>query len=203
MKSDEEIMALVAEAQTDGQNAEKARCAVLEFLRPRMRSYAAKVFPEVLQSRADPSDITQEALIRVDCGFNEFKGTTVGELIVWAQWKVKGKISDYLAKHVEAERQSVSNELSGPANEEFLQLAKSRDLSANSAVSNLETLRANIESLPEETRRVMFLTLMSEMSSSEIAEELGLSIEEVDRLENRALDALRKNTDSAAKAKYS
>ena len=33
----------------------------------------------------------------------------------------------------------------------------------------------------------MFLTLMSEMSSSEIAEELGLSIEEVDRLAVREI----------------
>lgn len=201
MISADDIMALVAEAQTDGPNAEKARCAVMEFLRPRMRSFAAKEFPEVLQSRADPSDITQEALIRVDRGFNEFKGTTVGELIVWAQWKVRGKISDYLAKHVKAEQQSVLNELSGPSNEEFFKVAKSRDLSTSSAVSNIETLRASIESLPEETRRVMFLTLMSEMSNSEIAEELGLSIEEVDRLERRALKALKKITDSAAKVK--
>ena len=196
MKSDDEVMALVAEARSGSGNAREARDAVMEFLRPKMRSFAARQFPDVIKPHLDPSDITQEALIRVDNGLNDFNGTTVGQLIAWAEWKVKGKISDHLQKQLADKRLGSSAEISGPTGDELLQSVPARDLSASSSVSNIETMRTNIERLPEDTRQVMSLMWLSDMSSQEIAEKLDLTIAEVDQLERRALKALRKIQES-------
>lgn len=190
--TDAEIMTWVAEVRSNPEHSNEARERLVSFLRPRMRAYAAKYFPELVSAYADPSDVTQEALIRVDSGYDQFHGSTVGQLVAFAQHKVRGRIKNLLEKHSAAKRGGKLRQVHGSAGDDILQTIANRDFSAGSLLSRAEAKRAAIESLPSEMRTVVTLLWISGKSAKEIAEEEGFSVEAVGRLERQALRALPK-----------
>src|SRR5260221_8364347 len=56
---------------------------IVEELRPYLKGVAAAILDERVAGKVDPSDVVQQALLASFAGFDQFRGTTVGDLKLW------------------------------------------------------------------------------------------------------------------------
>ncbi len=164
-----------------------ARERMAELLRPGLRNFAEIIFPNAVKRRADPSDVTQEALIEIDDSIEGFRGSAARELWAWARWKVRAKTKDLYEKHVEAGKRSVNHEVSFSD----AVYVEGSDSSPSASAQSREYFARKIEGLPEEERLLMALFYLDGCTPVRAAEALSWTVERVERIRIKAMRRLR------------
>ena len=144
----------------------------------KLASFEATVLPHLdaaynlarwlLHNKADAEDVAQEAVLRAFRFFGSFRG---GDGRPWLLTIVRNTCYSYLQKNR-------SHELSLPIEDELFDV-QSQDPSPEARliqIDSSEILMKALEQLPVETREIIVLREIEEMSYKEIAEIAGLPI---------------------------
>ncbi len=153
----------------------------------KIRRYLARLVGE-----ADSEDVTQEAFLRVNAGLNDFRGDS--SLSTWIYRIATNAAMDHLRKSDPLKQANDSHSTEDSLNKE----EKSVDHDAPALDTQLirkemnECIRGIVEGLPENYRTVLILSDLEELSNSEIAEVLDISLETVKIRLHRARARLKK-----------
>jgi len=144
----------------------------------KLASFEATVLPHLdaaynlarwlLHNKADAEDVAQEAMLRAFRFFGSFRG---GDGRPWLLTIVRNTCYSYLQKNR-------SHELSLPIEDELFDV-QSQDPSPEARliqIDSSEILMKALEQLPVETREIIVLRELEEMSYKEIAEIAGVPI---------------------------
>ena len=144
----------------------------------KLASFEATVLPHLdaaynlarwlLHNKADAEDVAQEAVLRAFRFFGSFRG---GDGRPWLLTIVRNTCYSYLQKNR-------SHELSLPIEDELFDV-QSQDPSPEARliqIDSSEILMKALEQLPVETREIIVLRELEEMSYKEIAEIAGIPI---------------------------
>ncbi len=151
-----------------------------------------------LQCKFDESDAVQNTLLEAHRAFDQFRGTTEGELTAWLRQILatslvksirhyrgtKGRCAD-LERELTRELAEASNSLNS-------ELIDAHTPSQRAIEQERGVLLANaISSLPEAYREVVILRNLEDLKFPEIATRMGRSVDSVRKLWIRALAHLR------------
>jgi len=149
-----------------------------------------------LRAKVNPSDVVQETFLEAQRAFNNFRGTTEGELLAWLRRILRNNLAN-VTRHFAAERRQVRREVSLDCPESGG--AKPPDQAAKlpSPSSGLvereeaEALQAAFRRLPEDYRRVIEMRHVQGRSFAEVGAALGRSAGAVRKLWVRAIEQLK------------
>ncbi len=153
----------------------------------RIRRYLTRVI-----GQADSEDVTQEVFLKVNAALNGFRGDS--SLSTWIYRIATNAAMDHLRKSL-PEQATSRHEAADPLMcEEDIAV----DLSASFLDRQLirkemnDCIRGIVDELPENYRTVLVLSDLEELTNSEIAEVLGISLETVKIRLHRARARLKK-----------
>lgn len=157
--------------------------------------------PDVRIGADDYDDATQECFIRAVKMLGSFRGTTFGEFLGALRTCVKNTCMDFCRRRLTRERHiagSIDEPVRG-ADDETLgrfdaalgKIASRQDLDRVTARDALAALSAGIGQLENEEMREVLRRKMSGYSSGEVADELNLTVANVDQLCSRGVRKLK------------
>src|SRR5262245_17194607 len=82
----------------------EALSQILAAYRNYLRLIASTCFERQLRGKADPSDVVQDALVKVHENFHQFRGATEGELLAWMRTILARLLTDLHRRFQPAER---------------------------------------------------------------------------------------------------
>ncbi len=157
--------------------------------------------PDVGIGADDYDDATQECFIRAVKMLGNFRGTTVGEFLGALGTCVKNTCMDFCRRRLTRERGTAGSidEPAPGAGDETLgrfdttlgKIASRQDAERAAARDALAALGAGIRALENEEMREVMRRKMSGYSSREIADELQLTVANVDQLCSRGVRGLK------------
>lgn len=175
---------------------------LLERDRERLRRMVATRLDRRLQGRVDPSDIIQEAQLEAAERLPEYAAEPTMPLFLWLRLITAQRLLMIHRRHLGAQVRSVRREVS------LDKVLWPQATSANLAAQLLgrltspsealvraefkERLRAALDAMEETDREVLVLRHFEQMTTSETAEELGISLEAAKKRHVRALRKLKK-----------
>ena len=190
-----EFDALMNDAQ---QGCAESLGALLEIYRRYLRLIAALQLDRQLQEKLSPSDVVQATFMQAQKAFKDFYGNSEKELMAWlrkilvSQLLTEVRKYSTLARNVKMERQL------------SLQMAQSSTLLEGALAAKVDTpsqtaikreravlLADALAQLSEEHRNVIVLRHLKAYRFSEVAEELGKSVDSVKSVWRRAIARLR------------
>jgi RNA polymerase sigma-70 factor (ECF subfamily) len=168
---------------------------LLELYRNYLRLLARTWLDGMVRSKADPSDLVQETLLKAHQGFAAFRGAEESELVAWLRQIMARQVTD-LARRLRADRRDIAREqpLDGPLQDKLHDMAASSYSSIGGALRcrELGVLLADaLAQLSPARREVIVLRNLEELSWPEVARRMGKSEAAVRKLWARALLALR------------
>ena len=157
---------------------------------------------ERLRGRVSPSDIVQESFFEAHRDFNQFRGKSPGEFVVWLRRIVVNNILRVVEQHVLAEKRDVRREISLEEIGRRLEqstvrletlLAVEDDSPSGCAVQREDEIRLadTLAMLPADYREVIVLRHIEGLSFDEVGERMARSAGAVRMLWLRALKQLR------------
>src|SRR5262245_12434857 len=90
----------------------EALAEILEAYRNYLRLIASTCFERELRGKADPSDVVQEALVKVHQNFHQFRGATERELLGWMRAIVARLLTDLHRRFLTGPEHAVGRERS-------------------------------------------------------------------------------------------
>jgi RNA polymerase sigma-70 factor (ECF subfamily) len=183
-----------------GQGDRRARGALLERHRGRLRRMVALRLDPRLAARVDPSDVVQETLAEADRRLDSYLRERPLPFYPWLRQLAWDRLIEQHRRHVRAGRRTVTREvppapgLSGASALELaeLLLAPAGTPSAAAQRQELgERVRAALDSLPEPDREVIVLRYLEELPAREVGSVLGISEAAAKKRALRALQRLR------------
>lgn len=174
---------------------DEALSRLLEAYRNYLHLLATTCLDRKLRGKADPSDVVQDALLRVHRSFHQFRGATEPELLAWLRKILANLLTDLHRRFLVGAGHRVGRELSL---EELLDRSSLnlRDLLAVQENSPSHRAREREQSvlladalarMAEDDREVVTLRGLEELEWSEVAHRMGRSAEAVRKLWSRAL----------------
>src|SRR5262245_17965307 len=162
---------------------DEALSQILGAYRNYLRLIASTCFERHLRGTADPSDVVQDALVRIHQNFHQFRGTTERELLAWMRTILARLLTDFRRRFqagteraVERERSIEDTfEQSSRGLEKFL---ASRESSPSSHARNRERsviLADALARLSPDDREVITLRLLLDLPWNEIAQRMDRS----------------------------
>lgn len=153
-----------------------------------------------LRAKLNPSDIAQQAMLRMVEGLEDFRGSSSREFYAWLNSILRNEIlsvrRDYYRQRRDVRREE------GPADGESFE-PKANQPSVDATIrqrEQLEQFREVIERLPEDYARVVRLRGIEELPFAEIAARMERSVDSVSKLWSRALirlaEELKKKNES-------
>jgi RNA polymerase sigma-70 factor (ECF subfamily) len=176
----------------EGQSGALAQ--ILDAYRNYLRLIAATCFERQLRGKADPSDVVQDALLKVHENFHQFRGATERELLAWMRQILARLLIDLDRRFRGAERQ-VGREQSL---EEIVDrsslvleglLANRHDSPSSRARQREQSvlLADALARLGPDDREVITLRNLLELEWEEVARRMGRSADAVRMLWTRAV----------------
>ncbi len=157
--------------------------------------------PDVRIRADEYDDATQECFIRAVKMLGNFRGTTLGEFLGALRTCVKNTCMDFCRRRLTRERriagsidepaQGADDETLGRFDAALGEVASRQDADRTAARDALAALNAGIKELDNEEMREVLRRKMSGCSSREIADELGLTVANVDQLCSRGIRKLK------------
>ncbi len=199
MASDEELQDLVQRAQ-GGDRAAFDR--LIEAVTPRLEALVTGQLGPQLRGKTEPQDLVQEVFMRAWSSLEDL--TWRGEEAFWAwlgtlaRHVIQNKARDLQAKKRRLDREvSLDQQIRGPSSgfAELVDLLKASAVSPSKALrrdERFERLKACLEGLGPEHRKVIFLVLVREIPIMEVARQMGRSREALSMLLLRALRKLKR-----------
>jgi len=174
--------------------------AAFEQNRDRLLRLIATRLDRRLAGRVDPSDIFQETFLRANAAFDEFCRLSEMPVYNWLRIQVQFAVGDCHRTHLGTMKRAVGMEHHSPGDtvlRVFEELAESM-VSPASQIANAdlaEQIREMIASMPEMDREILQLRHVEEMTVSEAAAELGISVEAAKKRHLRAIRRLQELCD--------
>jgi RNA polymerase sigma-70 factor (ECF subfamily) len=143
-----------------------------------------------LVGEADSEDVTQEVFLKVNAGLDDFRGDS--SLSTWIYRIATNAAMDYKRKSATSPQSYVA-EKDSPACEEDIagDASSSPDRQLIRKEMN-DCIKGVVDGLPENYRTVLVLSDLEELTNSEIAEVLDISLETVKIRLHRARAGLKK-----------
>lgn len=194
--SDTQTQNLLHSAQCGDKDAMEMLLMVSEKYLSRL---ARTQISQRLQGKADPSDLVQEALLEIHRHFSQFRGSTEAEYGVWLRTILAGLVANHVRRFLGTKQrdarleQAIAVEINDSSNVFNRQLAAAIGTPSEEAVKHEGSLRLvhALESLPEHYRQVIVLRQIQGLPFSQVAEQLGRTVDSVEKLWVRALSRLR------------
>ena len=169
----------------------------LEACRRYLLLVAEKELGGDLRAKAGASDLVQDTFLEAQRDFARFQGRSRGELRIWLRRILLNNVGNFTRHYREAAKRAVTREvgLSGFGS----QSGVPGDLSGSTASPShrmvaqeeADAVRAAVERLPDDYRRVIELRYYRQLGFEEIGVEMGRSPEAARKLWVRALAKLR------------
>lgn len=167
-----------------------------------IRLLAATQIRSRLRVRASPSDIAQETFMNATRGFDQFRGTTGGEFVVWLRSILTRRIQHLIQQNVGAQVRDVRREVSLETVSRWVDQSSVRletvllanDPSPGTQLQNHErsVLVANaLARLSQDYRDVLMMRSIEGLDFPEVAERMERSHGAVRMLWLRAIQSLR------------
>lgn len=185
------------------QEARGARPELLAELLDSYRSYLgllAKIWIDgALRSKADPSDLVQESLIKAQQRFSGFHGRTEVELIAWLRRILARKLSDFARRFRETHARQISRErplddVLADASEALGGLLAASECNPSREAGRRElcvVLADALAELPTDSREVIVLRNLEQLDWKQVSERMDRTTDAVRMLWSRALRSLR------------
>ncbi len=162
--------------------------------RDRLRRMISLRLDRRLAQRIDPSDIVQETYLRAEAAFDEYQRQSNLPLYAWLRIQAQFAVGDCHRTHLATQKRAAGCETPQSAEDTFsaLEHLAVSMISPGSEIANrdlAEQIRMKIAGMPEMDREILFLRHIEELSISESAMALGIS---VDTAKKRHLRAVRR-----------
>jgi RNA polymerase sigma-70 factor (ECF subfamily) len=150
-----------------------------------------------LRAKAGASDLVQDTFLEAQREFARFRGRSRGELRIWLRRILLNNVGNFTRQYRETAKRAVTREIGlsafGSQSGAGGDLAGSTASPSRRIVAHeeAEALRAAVERLPDDYRRVIELRYYRQLAFEQIGEEMGRSPEAARKLWVRALDCLR------------
>lgn len=153
-----------------------------------------------LQGKVDASDVVQEAFLKAQRNFGQFRGKTEGELVSWLRQILLSHLIN-MVRHYQGSRRRdlrLERDLAAELDRSSRNLdralfAKQSTPSQQAARHEQAVLLADaLGRLPEDYREVIILRHLEGLAFTEVAGRMGRSLDSVDKLWVRALGRLRR-----------
>jgi RNA polymerase sigma-70 factor (ECF subfamily) len=174
---------------------------LLKITRKYLRLVARSQIGQRLQGKADSSDLVQEALLQIHRHFDYFRGSTEAEFAAWARSILAGLVANHVRRFLGTKQrdarleQSLVSELNNSSCALDRQLGAAIHSPSEEAVQHESAmLLANaLDTLPEHYRQVIILRHLDGLPFSEVASQMGRTVDSVEKLWVRALSRLRRS----------
>lgn len=146
--------------------------ALLGKLRPYLHVLVRSRLGPDMEGKIDNSDLVQEALLRVHCGFGQFAGQDVPQLLAWVGEIVRNVIiSD--VRYLGAAKRNARREV--PGSKFFERLLSGGTSPSERAERDEEATRlaAAMERLPQAQREVIQMRFFDQLDFAEISRRTG------------------------------
>jgi len=168
---------------------------IVSAYRNYLRLIASTCFERELRGKADPSDVVQDALIKVSENFHQFRGATERELLAWMRTILAHLLTDLHRRFQSGAERDVGRErsLEGIVDRSSLALEgflKSREDSPSTRERNREQsviLADALARLSPDDREVITMRSLLELPWDEVALRMGRSTDAVRMLWTRAV----------------
>jgi RNA polymerase sigma-70 factor, ECF subfamily len=175
-----------------------ALAQILEAYRNYLRLIAATCFERELRGKADPSDVVQDALVKVHENFHQFRGATERELLAWMRTILSHLLTDLHRRFLRGAERQVGRErsLEDVVDRSSLVLEgllANRQESPSTRAHKREQsvlLADALARLGDDDREVITLRNLLELEWEEIARRMGRSPDAVRMLWTRAVRRL-------------
>lgn len=161
-----------------------ARGELLGKLRPYLKALVRSWLGPELARRLDDSSIAQESLLRIEKGWDGFRGQTLPQLLAWAR---------QIALNLARDRKSRLVGGPAPAGDvlEAVPAANPNPLDALVHEEDAARLAAALERLPPPRREVIVFRLLDGLPFEAVAQQMGKTSGAVRVLFKRAVEQLR------------
>jgi RNA polymerase sigma-70 factor (ECF subfamily) len=175
----------------------------LEACRRYLLLVAEKELGGDLRAKAGASDLVQDTFLEAQRDFARFHGRSRGELRIWLRRILLNNVGNFTRQFRDTAKRAVTREVGLPGSGSEIDAA---DLPGGSTASpsrrmvaheEAEALRAAVERLPDDYRRVIELRYYCQLAFEEIGAEMGRSPEAARKLWVRAMDCLRQDWQTA------
>lgn len=152
-----------------------------------------------LQNKFDPTDVVQETFLRASAGFETFRGDSEAALVAWLRRILASRLYDLLNRFYGADCRDVAHE--GELQKELDNSSEVAEafMAPGSSPSHTASRREravivsdSLAALPEHYRRVIVLHHFEQLALPAVAQEMGRSVDSVEKLWVRALARLRR-----------
>jgi RNA polymerase sigma-70 factor (ECF subfamily) len=153
-----------------------------------------------LQGKVDAADLVQETFLEAHRHFDQFRGTSEGELIGWLRQILLSRVMELLRRYLGTQRRDVRQERALAAELEQSSRVLDQGLIAPQSTPSQQAARREqavlladaLGQLPEDYREVIILHHMEELSLPQVAGRLGRTVHSVEKLWARGLARLRR-----------
>jgi RNA polymerase sigma-70 factor (subfamily 1) len=190
----EELEMLLAQARAGDKEAlGTAFCQVERVLRRR----AARYMPRDLQTRQEEADLVQDTFLLAVLAFQDFRGTTAKEFVVWLCHILVNRATDLRRRFAAGGKRDTQREVPLPGPSATGNPAAALPVDRSSLSSPVEdreqtlALCRALEQLPEHYQQVIRLRMQEALSFEEIGCLLHCSAEAARKLHVRAVAALK------------
>jgi RNA polymerase sigma-70 factor (ECF subfamily) len=176
----------------------QALAALLQRYRGYVHLLARTCLDRRLQSKADPSDVVQDTMLRVHRGFPRFRGSTEAELLAWMRKVLASTLADLQRRFLTAAGRRITLERSleklvESSSTRLGNLLVAREASPGQCAGEHERslrLADALARLAADDREVITLRNLEELEWSEVAQRLERSADAARMLWTRALRRL-------------
>lgn len=196
LSSDEPTNGVAALLRDARQGDEGALGRLLEAYRDYLRLLARLEVGRELQAKIDASDIVQETFLQASRAFEQFRGETEPEMLVWLRKILASRLAKTVRRFYGTQRRDLHLERALDRTSHALRavLATTGTSPSQRAVRRERAvLLANaVERLPSDYRDVIILRHLRGMPFDQVAHEMNRSLGSVEKLWARALGRLRR-----------
>jgi RNA polymerase sigma-70 factor (ECF subfamily) len=178
---------------------EEALGHLLAAYRPYLTVLAQTQISRRLQGKADAGDLVQETFLEAHRHFSVFRGQTDAELSAWLRGILAGVIANHVRRYIHTKSRDARLE-----RELVVELGDTSDVLERGIVANVSTpsqevirredslkLARALDLLPPHYREVVLLRHIEGLPFAQVAEQMGRTVESVEKLWVRALARLR------------
>jgi RNA polymerase sigma-70 factor (ECF subfamily) len=153
-----------------------------------------------LQSKVDAADLVQETFLKAHRHFDQFRGTTEGELVSWLRQILASSVANVVRHYFGTQgrdvrlEQELADDLARSSQQWTIGLVAEQSSPSQGAARREEAviLADALGKLPADYREVIVLRHLEALPFAEVARRMGRSVDSVEKLWVRGLVQLRR-----------
>jgi RNA polymerase sigma-70 factor (ECF subfamily) len=156
---------------------------------------AGRALESTLRPKEGASDLVQQTFVVAQRDFQQFRGTTLGELLAWLNRILEHQLANQVRYYKQTSKRNIRREVPLDAGEhpDNLGIVDGRPPPAEHVASADEQrrVRAAIERLSDDDKRVLMLRTWQRLPFAEIGQQMGRSAGAAEKLWLRAVERLQ------------